>query len=1133
MNKSFSPLVFLALTATLSCGGTKLPSEEAGTSITEQPKTVASARGTLEWEPETSTRAAMSQSATRELDALGYSGGESPDTRAAQSSSRTGNLARREGNPLLSNVIFEVQGPLNGPTLGFLANQYYLSSTIEWGALSVGSAGAHLQAAAQEWAETYWAHASTPAKAGKPSASKSKATTWKPATSAVNATQLSIGDNDELPLQGIEATVWVDGFRARVLLDCIYENDRPQQLEGKFKLRLPEGAKPYYLAFGEETPWRARNRKVSDRSLSTGPEPESVLDDREDRWRGAREARMVPRKQAARAYQNTRRRAVDPALMEWTGAGIFQARVFPLLPETSHRVVVGYEVDLVAVAGSPGEYELALSLPDDLPALSMDLHVLAPRTTEVSIEPSAQAQSTGVRRSYSYSNTDSREFKVRVPGLTRAALTSPDDGGFFAMDLTPELESAPIKSSPAAVFLVDTSLSSADGRYPIWLDLMESILEQNSDSIEEFAVLFFDVAPRWWRAEATTNTSSAREALREYAESLALEGASDLGAALSEAHDPSWLPRGWSGERDLFLLSDGDSNWGASDVDLFVADARGGQAGSIYAYTTGLAGTSVRTLAKLTRQSGGAMYSVNGASAIASAAMAHTSVPWRIEGVRAPDTSDLLLRGLPTAIFPGQSLRVVGRGVPAPGSALELELSRDGVRKTLRFEIEHALETTLAVRAYGVVATDQLEELGAPLRDVAAAYATRFRVPGKSCSLLMLESNADYANQGIIADPEALERSSAWPAAEVVSARDASGGRGPSPAQRLIDQATPLVELSHIPALDEELIARLRALPDEALVIGTERVAFESLLASSVSSDIKAALATRFPDYQLIRDESARRAEELALGDAVRLASSLVELNPGDALFVRDVAQTLMQWGLFGHAYHLHQRVMELRPHEPDSILSLARCAAEAGQADLAMFWFTVVVRGEWAARAGEINRVAAFEASNLLRKLDREGRVLELTAPLVASREELIQLVGLEQADLAVVIQWNTNATDIDLHVREPRGGHCYYGNRSTRLGGSMSQDVTQGFGPELYIMKTAPAGNYEFFVQYFAGNQNRTQVQSRVLATVYQDWGTENEVTARRQIELDVVKEEKSIAKLSLGVAPTVLTRAVGVSR
>ncbi len=40
--------------------------------------------------------------------------------------------ARELGNPLLSNVIFEVQGPVNGVNLGFLGNQYYLSSTIEF-----------------------------------------------------------------------------------------------------------------------------------------------------------------------------------------------------------------------------------------------------------------------------------------------------------------------------------------------------------------------------------------------------------------------------------------------------------------------------------------------------------------------------------------------------------------------------------------------------------------------------------------------------------------------------------------------------------------------------------------------------------------------------------------------------------------------------------------------------------------------------------------------------------------------------------------------------------------------------------------------------------------------------------------
>jgi hypothetical protein len=45
-----------------------------------------------------------------------------------------------------------------------------------------------------------------------------------------------------------------------------------------------------------------------------------------------KEARIVPREKAAHAYSETVRRRVDPALVEWAGAGVFNARVFPLMP---------------------------------------------------------------------------------------------------------------------------------------------------------------------------------------------------------------------------------------------------------------------------------------------------------------------------------------------------------------------------------------------------------------------------------------------------------------------------------------------------------------------------------------------------------------------------------------------------------------------------------------------------------------------------------------------------------------------------------------------------------------------------------------------------------------------------------
>jgi regulatory protein YycI of two-component signal transduction system YycFG len=74
--------------------------------------------------------------------------------------------------------------------------------------------------------------------------------TWQKSNKAANATSLFIGDNDELPLKGMQMAVSVDGFRARVLIDCFYYSDKEFELEGTFKMKLPQGATPYYFAFG-------------------------------------------------------------------------------------------------------------------------------------------------------------------------------------------------------------------------------------------------------------------------------------------------------------------------------------------------------------------------------------------------------------------------------------------------------------------------------------------------------------------------------------------------------------------------------------------------------------------------------------------------------------------------------------------------------------------------------------------------------------------------------------------------------------------------------------------------------------------------------------------------------------------
>ena len=56
--------------------------------------------------------------------------------------------------------------------------------------------------------------------------------------------------------------------------------------------------------------------------------------------------------------------------------------------------------------------------------------------------------------------------------------------------------------------------------------------------------------------------------------------------------------------------------------------------------------------------------------------------------------------------------------------------------------------------------------------------------------------------------------------------------------------------------------------------------------------------------------------------------------------------------------------------------------------------------------------------------------------------------------ADVRVVMNWNMNNTDIDLWVTDPNGEKCFYSHSTTEIGGRISEDFTEGFGPEQFML-------------------------------------------------------------------------------
>jgi len=94
---------------------------------------------------------------------------------------------------------------------------------------------------------------------------------------------------------------------------------------------------------------------------------------------------------------------------------------------------------------------------------------------------------------------------------------------------------------------------------------------------------------------------------------------------------------------------------------------------------------------------------------------------------------------------------------------------------------------------------------------------------------------------------------------------------------------------------------------------------------------------------------------------------------------------------------------------------------------------------------------------------------------------------------DMQVVLSWDTDGTDVDLHVVDPTGEECYYGHRQTRLGGTLDVDDTDGFGPEVFTLAHAASGSYRVRVKYYSSH-GHPQTAARVQVVMF-------EGTAREQ--------------------------------
>jgi len=237
-----------------------------------------------------------------------------------------------------------------------------------------------------------------------------------------------------------------------------------------------------------------------------------------------------------------------------------------------------------------------------------------------------------------------------------------------------------------------------------------------------------------------------------------------------------------------------------------------------------------------------------------------------------------------------------------------------------------------------------------------------------------------------------------------------------------------------------------------------------------------------------------------------RILSNLAELDLGSYELYKMLGYKLKQLGDYDGEVFAFKKVTELRPLDPQSFRDYGLALEDAGQHQKALDVLYDAMTKSYTADADglyngiqevflpEINRIIAAN----------KGKV-----NLSAIAKDLIKPMPV---DIRVVMNWNMNNTDIDLWVTDPNGEKCYYAHNRTAIGGRISHDMTQGFGPEQFLLKNAIKGTYKIEINYYGDRQVTIAGPTTIMAELYTHYGTPQE--KKELIVLQMKKEsEKTV--------------------
>ena len=240
---------------------------------------------------------------------------------------------------------------------------------------------------------------------------------------------------------------------------------------------------------------------------------------------------------------------------------------------------------------------------------------------------------------------------------------------------------------------------------------------------------------------------------------------------------------------------------------------------------------------------------------------------------------------------------------------------------------------------------------------------------------------------------------------------------------------------------------------------------------------------------------------------ALRVLSNLAEMELENKQVLRILGYKLRFWGELDAAATIFKAVLKLAPEEPQSYRDLALALDDMERFQEAIDTMMHLVKYKFDMRFPEIEVIALTEINRMILRAERKGISIKNVD------KDFIKPI---QTDIRVIINWDTDMSDMDLWVTDTFGEKCFYSHRFTVTGGRNSCDFTQGYGPEEYMIRNAVKGKYHVQTDYYGTHTQKVLGPVTLYAEIYTNYAREDESRQFLSYRLDSRKQVIDVATI-----------------